>query len=619
MSNDNDRSGEKLPYPKGQARTCKTSGKHTVRPDFSTMSAADHVKIVHELETHQIELAMQNDELQAAHDDLRKMHYRYSRLYDAAPIGYLTQNQQGVIVRANQTFAKMLGLPALSLVDKTLSTFIVEEDRDQLYHHLERIPESPTAVSCELRLKNGNGEVFWAQLDSIRNKQDDFEPEMIQSVLIDVSDRKNNEVAHAQLQNQLFQSQKMHAIGELSGGIAHEFNNLLTPILGFLELLLQTKQENDTDIERLLMIRNAATRAAELVQQILTYTRTTPSGHEPMDVAACVASVIKLISHTIPSSVAISTQIEENVPPILGSLGKIHQVILNLCINASQAMPEGGDLAVNVTGPADTELGEEGQQLHKVQCLKIMVQDSGSGMEARLLERIFDPFFTTKSIGMGTGLGLSVVKGIVTQHGGKIEVQSQPGRGSTFTVYLPVVQMAVVETITDKRLVTVGHQRLLLVDDDQMVLSVTALMLENLGYVVSAYSNPRIALARFTTHAHEYDLLVTDYEMPTMNGMQLTHLMKQIRPNMPAMLITGYADRISSDDLGPTGLDRVLYKPFTLAELGEAVAAVFDCSLPREYGSELMPCTTTRASSTTRDLPEIQSEVLKQPELKRHP
>jgi signal transduction histidine kinase/ActR/RegA family two-component response regulator len=389
--------------------------------------------------------------------------------------------------------------------------------------------------------------------------------------------------ALAESERQMQQVLKLQAIGTLAGGIAHDFNNILFPIIGYTELTMDDVPEGSPIRRNLEEILKAATRAKELVQQILTFSR--QNGHErkPIKVHSIVGEALRLLRASIPKTIEIDCVLDPHCRSIMGDPTQIHQVVMNLCTNAYQAMQEtGGTLTVHLDHAHISyeetlkRIGiKMGPHVH------LTVSDEGVGMEATVLDRIFEPYYTTKEPGKGTGLGLSVIHGIVKNHGGFITVESAPGKGSTFHVYLPAVDEEEIALADDSpAAATSGHEQILLVDDEPQIAELGRQILERLGYRVTARTSGAEALATFAEHPERYDLLMTDMTMPGMTGDRLAQRVWEIRPGLPVILCTGYNELISEDKAIAMGIRKFLLKPIVSEELSAAVRAALDSSHP---------------------------------------
>jgi signal transduction histidine kinase/ActR/RegA family two-component response regulator len=392
---------------------------------------------------------------------------------------------------------------------------------------------------------------------------------------------KQGEAERQQLEHQLRQSQKMEAIGTLAGGIAHDFNNILTPIIGFTEMSL-SRIPPDSKINRNMNeVLTAANRAQELVKQILTFSRQTEHEKRPLFIEPVVKEVMKLLRSTLPSTITINQDISKNTRPILADPTSIHQVLMNLCMNAYHAMRDkGGILTVSLK---ELEVGlHDSDGYHDIQpgpCLKITVSDTGHGMSKEILERIFSPYFSTKPEGEGTGLGLSVVHGIIKSHKGRINVYSEPQKGTTFDVLLPVIEIS--EGLEDLKKafmnsLPTGHEHILLVDDENQILLLIDEMLSNLGYKVTTRNSGIDAYESFREQPKQFDLVITDQTMPGMTGIDLAKKLLRIRTDISVILCTGYSETISEKTAKLIGIQEYLMKPVAIDKLAKTVRNVLN-------------------------------------------
>jgi signal transduction histidine kinase/ActR/RegA family two-component response regulator len=385
--------------------------------------------------------------------------------------------------------------------------------------------------------------------------------------------------ALADSEKQLQQMMKLQAIGTLAGGIAHDFNNILFPIVGYTELTMDDIPKDSQARQNLEEILKATNRAKELVQQILTFSRQDCQERKPLQVQYLIKEALKLLRATIPSSIEIECDIDNTCGPIRGNPTQIHQVIMNLCTNAYHAMQEsGGKLEVSLKEihiSYEQSLDRVGMKIGKH--IELMVKDSGQGMEPQVMERIFEPYYTTKEQGKGTGLGLSVIHGIIKNHGGDIAVSSQPGKGATFKVYLPIIDDIEEEIQTDEPLIAVnGKERILLIDDEEQIIDVEQQILERLGYKVTSKTDSEEALEEFAAQPDRFDLVITDMTMPKMTGDQLARRMMAIKPQIPVILCTGFNETISEEKALAMGINKFVMKPIVKDELASTIRTVLD-------------------------------------------
>ena len=385
--------------------------------------------------------------------------------------------------------------------------------------------------------------------------------------------------ALADSEKQLQQMMKLQAIGTLAGGIAHDFNNILFPIVGYTELTMDDIPKDSQARQNLEEILKATNRAKELVQQILTFSRQDCQERKPLQVQYLIKEALKLLRATIPSSIEIECDIDDTCGPIRGNPTQIHQIIMNLCTNAYHAMQEsGGKLEVSLKEiyiSYEQSLDRVGMKIGKH--IELMVKDSGQGMEPQVMERIFEPYYTTKEQGKGTGLGLSVIHGIIKNHGGDIAVSSQPGKGATFKVYLPIIDDIEEEIQIDEPLIAVnGKERILLVDDEEQIIDIEQQILERLGYKVTPKTDSEEALEEFAAQPDRFDLVITDMTMPKMTGDQLARRMMAIKPQIPVILCTGFNETISEEKALAMGIDKFVMKPIVKDELASTIRTVLD-------------------------------------------
>ncbi len=400
-------------------------------------------------------------------------------------------------------------------------------------------------------------------------------------IATDITHRKEVETEMKALAGQLRQAQKMEAIGTLAGGIAHDFNNILTPILGYTEMALTSLPPESQEAAELKEVVKAANRAVDLVRQILTFGRQGDQQLKPLKVQLVIKEALKLLRASIPTTIEIKEQIDKECGAVLADPTQIHQVIMNLCTNASHAMREkGGVLRVVIR---QVELGPQ-DIINKIAMqpglyVLIEVSDTGHGMGKATLERIFDPYFTTKGKGEGTGLGLAVVHGIVKNLAGEITVYSELGRGTTFHVYLPLLKTEMREGTAEGQLpgpLPRGSERVLVVDDEEVVARMTQDMLGSLGYQTTGFTSSEEALAAFRVHPQVFDLLITDMTMPKITGAHLAQEVLAIRPEMPIIICTGFSELLSEEKAKALGIRKFVMKPVLLKEMARAVREVLD-------------------------------------------
>ena len=378
------------------------------------------------------------------------------------------------------------------------------------------------------------------------------------------------------MEEKLIKAQRMEAIGTLAGGIAHDFNNILFPMMGYSEMLKEDLPDNSLLQSHVSQILKAGERATALVRQILTFSRQKDMEFTAMRIQSVAKEVIKLIHASLPSTITIVQDIDDDCPPVMADPTRIHQIFMNLITNAFHAMEvSGGTLHVSLKTKKVDEEFKRLKDFKAARYVCIKISDTGSGMDREVMDRIFNPYFTTKPEGKGTGLGLSVIHGIVESHNGHITVESQPGIGTTFKIYLPcLAEETVPEAPLEYDPVMGGSERILLVDDEASIVSMVTDMLQRLGYRVTCHTSSLEALELFRAQPDNFDLVITDLTMPNMTGDRLAKEIKQIRPDIPIIICTGFSSRIDTNSPEAQYVDAYIHKPVIRRDLDAAIRTV---------------------------------------------
>jgi two-component system cell cycle sensor histidine kinase/response regulator CckA len=681
------------------------AGETAAQPpaDLAALSPEDTRWTLHELQVHQIELEMQNEELRRTQGELEASRARYFDLYDLAPVGYCTLSEEGLILEANLSAAALLGVDRGALVTQPISRFVLPEDQDIYYLHRMKLFKTGEPQVCELRLLRRDGTPIWAHLEAtaaqdaggapvcrvvlsdvterrqaeealreskeqlacaiegsgvglwdwdieanevVRNERwanmlgyalaelspasldswarlchpDDLlgsdelvmrhlagespiyecearmrhkdghwvwvldrgkvterdgegRPIRMTGTHLDITDRKHAEEERLALERRLQQSQKLESLGVLAGGIAHDFNNILTAVLGNADLALSELPPFGPAREYLLEITQASRRAAELCRQMLAYSG---RGHfviEPIDLGALVEDMLHLLESTISKKALLTLNLESTLPPLLGDPSQLSQVIMNLVINASEAIGEKGGVTTISTGVL--ECSQEylrdaylEPNLSPGLYVTLGISDTGCGMDAGTQERIFEPFFTTKFT--GRGLGLAAVLGIVRGHKGALKVHSEPDRGTTFTLLFPAAKTEPLPHVRTHAPQADGWQgggTILLVDDEETILTVGTHMLERLGFQVLTAADGREALNVYYTHMDRITLVLLDLTMPRMDGGETFHELRCLNPDVRVVMSSGYTEQDVTSRFAGEGLVGFVPKPYTIDEL----------------------------------------------------
>jgi len=507
---------------------------------------------------------------QRAQESLRDTEQRLRAVVEHAPIVVFAVDRDGIFTLSEGRGLESLGLKPGQVVG--MSAFEIYQDFPQIKDNL-REALAGTPVNDVVTV----GHLVFESI-YIPRRDDSGTVVAVSGVAWDVTTRVQAEHAAAQLEFQLMQAQKMETIGTLAGGIAHDFNNILSPILGYTDIAIHTLGAGHEVVDDLEQVMRAARRAKELVEQILIFSRRGDEVRRPMHLHVIVLETLKLMRASLPTTIEIVPDVITDTDGVYADPGQMHQAVMNLCTNAAHAMREtGGKLRVSLTRET---LAEEASfsagKLPPGGYVVLSVRDAGEGMEKATLERIFDPFFTTKPSGEGTGLGLSVVHGIVMSHGGAIDVESGKGQGTTMRIYLPAIEVpmhAMDDAVALK--ITGRGEHVLVVDDEPEIARMLSRILEAHGYRVSAFTSSEQAMEAFRRHPGEFAAVITDQTMPHRTGTELAHDMHALVPTVPVLLTTGVSGMIAPHALD-RDIARVITKPFDVATVTRALRDALD-------------------------------------------
>jgi len=481
----------------------------------------------------------------------------------------------GLFVDINEGFTKLSGFTREDVIGRTsleIGLWNRREDRETL---LRGLKEQGYYENLEADFRRKDGSVGRG-LMSARSIHLQGVPH-IRSITRDITERKRAEQERRMLEARLQRAEKMEAIGTLAGGIAHDFNNILMATIGFTELA-RIEETPEARNECLAQVMVACKRAKDLVNQILTFSRMQETEKQPVQITPVIKEGIKLLRSSIPSTIEIREAIENKPTVVIADPTQIHQVLMNLCTNSAYAMRQsGGVLQISLK---QEEIGKGAAPaphgLAPGRYAKLTVSDTGQGIDEASLDRIFDPFYTTKRQGEGTGLGLSVVYGIVKGSGGSVEATSKPGQGTTITVYLPLTAPSRETAARDEPEISGGTERILFVDDEAMLADIAGRVLRSLGYRVTTRTSSVEALELFRARHGDFDLVITDMTMPNMTGADLARQMLAIRPGLPVILCTGYSEIMSAEQARQAGIRGYVMKPLTRREIAKAVRSALD-------------------------------------------
>ncbi|MBI1797480.1 MAG: PAS domain S-box protein [Candidatus Eisenbacteria bacterium] len=490
--------------------------------------------------------------------------------FDLAPSGMLAVDDCGRIVAANREAERLFGWPEGGLIGQSADVLV--PDAARAAHAADRASfmrdpqRRAMGAGRDLRGRRRDGSEFPVEigLNPVRTAEGVF----VLASVVDITERRR-------LEDELRRSQRLETIGVLAGGIAHDFNNILLGIVGHTELTLREPRLPADAREDLGLVLQAAERGRQLVHRILAFSRDGRAVRRPVRLDRTVEEAAGLLRGSLPSTVEIRARLDPATPDVLGDETQIHQVLMNLVTNAAQAMPSGGAIDIELA-PLEVGPGRAGAgpALKPGRYARLVVRDAGTGMAPDVLEHALEPFYTTKAPGQGTGLGLSVVHGIVTSHGGTLLIDSAPGRGTTVTVLLPASAAAkAAEAAAAAPAGPARQVHILLVDDEATLARMQRRQLEHLGYAVTVHTSSPEALEAFRADPTRFDLLITDDTMPRMTGTMLAGEMLRLRPDLPVLMVSG-GDRADPEKARPNGVRKVLLKPHTIDELERAIVDV---------------------------------------------
>jgi len=510
-------------------------------------------------------------------EDLRESEERFRVLFEHAPDPFFFLKTDGALVGGNKAGQQFTGFMNDEMVGKKIQEIglISAADLPKVARFLQKSQNGEPTGPSEFSLHHKNGVLLYAEISThpVNIKGEKF----VLGIARDITGRKQDEQERKRLEAQLQQAQKMEAIGTLAGGIAHDFNNILGAVMGFTELAQREAEKESVSYEYLQEALHACNRAKDLVKQILTFSRQTEKEYAPVQVKSIVKEIIRFLRASLPTTIEVVQKIQSD-GLVMGDPTQIHQVILNLCTNAGYAMQDqGGCLTLSLIKPElNSEFTANFPNLKPGPYLQVTVSDTGPGIPANELDRIFEPFFTTKEKGEGTGMGLAVVHGIVTDHGGDIYVHSEMGQGATFTVFLPAVESRLKPENQDETPVPTGTERILFIDDETALATTGKRMLEALGYEVVTRTSSVEALELFKSQPDRFDLVITDMTMPTLTGDKLAEEMMNIRSDLPIILCTGFSARMSETKALDLGIRAYVTKPMLIRQIAETIRNVLD-------------------------------------------
>ncbi|MEA3230311.1 MAG: PAS domain S-box protein [Thermodesulfobacteriota bacterium] len=516
--------------------------------------------------THYLEGFIDISKRRQAEDALRGTVDRFKSLTNHLNVGYFrnTPGPRGEFIEANTSICNMFGYGSREeFFEKTVSDLYQDPDERKLIS--TRILQDGVIKNKRLRLKRKDGTLLLGSVSTAVVKNGKGEIAYFDGIIEDVTEKVAAERKIEKLQKQILQAHKMEAIGTLAGGIAHDFNNILSAVIGYTELALFDVEEGSHLHGSLTEVLHAGNRATDLVKQILTFSRQSEHVAKPVHLNSLVKEALKMLRSTIPTSIDLQEHISNKFLTVKADPTQIHQVVFNLVTNASHAVVEdGGFIAIELKPVIlDRDAKEVRSGWEPGSYARLTITDNGSGISKEHIDHIFEPYFTTKEKHKGTGLGLSVVHGIIETYNGHITVDSEVKQGTTFNIYFPLARQAVVvDTAVDwTGPLPVGREHILFVDDESAIVDIQKQILKQLGYTVTVRTSSTEALEAFRSMPEKFDMVITDMAMPNITGDKLAQEIKEIRPDVPVILCTGFSEKLNHQHAFQMNIDGFLMKP----------------------------------------------------------
>ncbi len=525
----------------------------------------------------QIDLEKQNVEVQRTFASLKEITERYRDLWNHAPVGYIRHYRNGMIVAANERARELLGSGDYWLEKTAFHSYLDVNSRVVFRLHMLSVSESSGAIVSEMKIRKDEGEdPVWVRVESVMTSTGEF-----RSALIDISAQKAAEADRQEMARQLLHTQKMEMLHQLSGGVAHDFNNILQIIVSYGTLIRKDLLKASKDTRFIDALLDGANRGSDLTQRLLAFSRKSHLQTDVVDFTKIVENAMAMVSRTFGETIEIQVSLADEPLWVNVDSSLIQQVILNLCLNARDAMPNGGVLSIGLDGcDVERDVTVNGAELKAGRHAVLTVADTGIGMQDHIRERVFEPFFTTKGIKSGTGLGLSMVYGGIQQHGGSISVSSTPGEGSVFEVHLPVV--AAPSKARPKHTVPsseVGPATILFAEDEPAIRSAISDCLTAAGYDTLVATDGADAIRLFSEYRGKIHLLLTDAIMPQMSGRDITEEFHRRYPGAPVVFLTGHGEGVVDSQFVEAHDILLLQKPIQAEELHRAIAEKINASV----------------------------------------
>ncbi len=505
-------------------------------------------------------------------EEAKKIREQYERFFNEDLTGAFLSTIEGKLLTCNPAFVRIFGFSSKeeALATNVTELYISPEERQRI---LTILKDKRQLEYVEINMRKRDGSKLHIVANLIGHFDNNGKLYEIHGYLFDDTKRRL-------LEHQLRESQKFESLGTVASGIAHDFNNILGIILGHITLLRQGKLDPSKCSASLESISKAVERGANLVKQMLIFARKAESYFEPLNLNLIVKEMANMITETFPKTIELKTELEQDLPTIVGDSTQLHQVILNLCVNARDAMQKGGVLTITTKKVSAGQLEKQSKNITRDEYVELSVSDTGVGIDDAIRERIFEPFFTTKPKGQGTGLGLAVVYGIVANHSGFIKVDSSIGKGTTFRMYFPVAQKSLLEYVVDKK-ETIhdtpgGHETILLIEDEDALRELLAEMLETKGYTVLKAKNGYEGVEQYKAHIDIIDAVISDIGLPKLGGEEVFKCIREINPSAKVILASGYIDPNLKTLLLSKGVSEFILKPYRPEEVLKKLRMILD-------------------------------------------
>jgi PAS domain S-box-containing protein len=543
-----------------------------------TMTAAEVSSVVHELQVHQIELEMQNDEFMRVQVDLRESAQRYGKLFDFAPIGYFAWNERGEILEVNLAGANLLDIDRSAVIRKRFGQYVALEDRAAFSEFLHHIFDADAKQICELELLKGENRIH-VLIEAVTIRDSQGVAKSCLAAVMDITARKKAEEALHDMERRFLHAQKLESLGILAGGIAHDFNNILAGIMGYADLAKIHLPASSPAREDLEIIKKTVERAAHLTRQMLAYSGKGKFLVEAVSLTQIVEEMRAMLEMAISKKAVLNCNLSSELPMIEADASQIHQIILNLVINASEAIGERSGVitistdAVHCNAADCAALGDGLQEGHYV---RLEVTDTGCGMDEDTLAKIFDPFFTTKYT--GRGLGLAAAHGILRGHQGGIQVASKLGQGTKFSLFFPAAKNLGPASAGERHAAKPWHGSgtVLIVDDEELIRNLARRMVQEAGFSVLTADDGEMAVQLFREHQAEIACVLLDLKMPKMNGEEAFRVIRQISSDARVLLSSGYSEEYSDGRFAELGLAGFIQKPYQFDKMIASLRAAVE-------------------------------------------